>query len=188
MPTRTFTVAELNGLDVGPWNCTENYEGEAHRWYTVRHLVFEHEGAHWMVDYLDPASEIQEDQARWDMSTNDAPGAEVTAVQVERVPRVVERFEPVDREHKPPAKIDDDALNLRDFLGKIEWEGGVAEAIEYGLGPEDLSAEAREQNPEIAQLWDTMHEVYAPFEQLSNRWQTLVDAIDITGDDEEGDG
>ena len=41
----------------------------------------------------------------------------------------------------------DEGMSFEDFLDKIEWEGGVAEAIRYGLTVDDLSEEARQEQP-----------------------------------------
>lgn len=91
--TRTFKVEELEALDIGPWNCLANIEGDGHRWYTVRHLIFEYEGRYWAVDYMDPASEIQEDQTKWTDSDNDDDL--VTAVEVHQVAVTVKQWQPV---------------------------------------------------------------------------------------------
>lgn len=43
---------------------------------------------------------------------------------------------------------------FEDFTAKVEWEGGVWDAIAYGLTSDDLTPEAREANPEFVQAWD----------------------------------
>jgi hypothetical protein len=184
MPTRTFTVAQLEELIPRPHheNVLANIEGEAHRWYTVRHLVFEHEGKLWQVDYCDPASEDQEGQARWSMDTDDAPDAEVAAIEVRKTVKVFDWWEPV-AEPEPAADGDGRAMSLPDLLGKIEWEGSIPDALAYGLKPEDLSADARASFPEVAAVWDAMFAAYQPFDELMDRWQKLVEPFEIEGEE-----
>lgn len=112
--TRTFTVVELDDdLVIAPWskNVLANIEGEPHRWYTVRHLVFEHEGKFWQVEYMDPSTEMQEGQARWDYDTDDAPEGIVTATEVEKVPVITHEWKPVGTH-----QVDDAAWHVIDRI------------------------------------------------------------------------
>lgn len=45
-------------------------------------------------------------------------------------------------------------LTLAEFKDKIAWEGGIYDAIDYGLKTTDLTSEAILQNPEFVELWD----------------------------------
>lgn len=99
MPTRTFTVAQLDELDVTPYNCVADYPGYKGRWSTQHELVFEHEGKFWMVDYDEPATEMQDGQDRW--PNGDSPEALVDAREVHQVPRIEMRWEPVDNADAP---------------------------------------------------------------------------------------
>lgn len=83
--TRTFTRDELDELGL-PWELQDSEEVERHRWYTVRRGVFELEGAHWEVEYIDPATEMQEDIDPW------ADAVAVIAHKVVRRPVTVERW------------------------------------------------------------------------------------------------
>lgn len=47
-----------------------------------------------------------------------------------------------------------DQLTLQELREKIDWEGGIVEAVEYGLQPDEM-----------------------PSESLRAAWQTLVDAL-----------
>jgi hypothetical protein len=45
-------------------------------------------------------------------------------------------------------------MTLVGFFAKIEWEGGVSEALDYGLDAEkDLTEEVQAANPEFVRLW-----------------------------------
>lgn len=64
MPTRTFTRAELEALDVTCENVHSVVIDEG-RWSNTTAVVFAHEGAHYRVTYDDPATEMQEGQDIW---------------------------------------------------------------------------------------------------------------------------
>lgn len=61
-----------------------------------------------------------------------------------------------------------------EFLGKVEWEGGVVDALEYGLHAEVLL----DQNTELASRWRALEQEWRwfqnflnPVEQLFEDWQ-----------------
>ena len=65
--TREFTIEELEEEYDLPYGAVSDVEFDKHRWYTVRTLVFKaDDGFHYEVDYMDPATEMQEGQDRWD--------------------------------------------------------------------------------------------------------------------------
>lgn len=92
MNTRTFTHDELEDLELN-WStggapivqCTPRHK---RRWYTVMRIVFEHDGAFWQIDRMDPATEMQEGQDRWESDP-------VVATQVEPYEATVIRYRPV---------------------------------------------------------------------------------------------
>lgn len=65
--TREFTVEELEEDYDLPYGGEISFERiDKHRWYTVCEVVFQaDDGLTYMVDYLDPATEMQEGQDRW---------------------------------------------------------------------------------------------------------------------------
>jgi hypothetical protein len=64
---REFTVEELEEEYDLPYDAVSNEELDKHRWYTVRELVFKaDDGFFYEVSYMDPATEMQEGQDRWD--------------------------------------------------------------------------------------------------------------------------
>lgn len=93
MTTRKFSVETLEE-DYGlPYEDALSFERvDKHRWYTVCEVVFraKDDGLYWCVDYLEPASEMQEGQDYW----FDDP---VTAIQVEKRQVVREEWFPVEQ-------------------------------------------------------------------------------------------
>lgn len=60
------------------------------------------------------------------------------------------------------------------FLGKVEWEGGVLEALEYGLKADAL----KDQDSELASRWRALEKEWRrfqnfliPVEQYFENWQ-----------------
>ena len=74
MITRKFTVDELEEEYGLPWEDNLSFERiDKHRWYTVCEVVFRaDDGFYYSVDYLEPNTEMQEGQDRWnaEYSTN----------------------------------------------------------------------------------------------------------------------
>lgn len=88
---RNFTVEELEEEYELPWNAISNEEYDKRRWYTVRLLVFKaDDGFHYEVDYMDPATENQEGQERWN---EDYKTGKVEAIRVEEVEIVTTKWE-----------------------------------------------------------------------------------------------
>jgi hypothetical protein len=64
--TRKFTVEELEEEYDLPYGAVYEDTVDKRRWYSVLELVFlADDGKHYMVDYMDPATEQQEGQERW---------------------------------------------------------------------------------------------------------------------------
>ena len=77
---RDFTVEDLEEKYDLPYEAVSDEEVDKHRWYTTRDLVFKAEdGNFYAVIYMDPATEMQEDQDRWDTNSHGV----VTGIQVE---------------------------------------------------------------------------------------------------------
>lgn len=61
--------------------------------------------------------------------------------------------------------------NLEDFVGKIDWEGGLTGALDYGLSTDDYDI------PEdVAEKWDEITEFFDEFESLSGEFWALIRA------------
>lgn len=78
---REFSIEDLEEEYDLPYEAVSNEEFDKHRWYTVRTLVFKaDDGHHYEVGYMDPATEMQEGQDRWDY---DYKTGLVSAIRVE---------------------------------------------------------------------------------------------------------
>lgn len=70
---------------------------------------------------------------------------------------------------------------LRNFVAKVEWEGGVLQALDYGLHAEDL-----EETPEsipLREAWTALDIAYREHVQPAlTRVETLLEELDEDGD------
>lgn len=82
--TRKFSVEDLEEKYELPWNAVARETIDKRRWYSVDDVVFRaDDGYYYLVQYCDPATEMQDGQDRW---WNDP----MTATRVELVPVVQE--------------------------------------------------------------------------------------------------
>jgi len=64
--------------------------------------------------------------------------------------------------------------DVEDFVGKIDWEGGIPSALEYGLRSEDYDL------PEdVAEKWDELVDYFSEFETLEGEFWAAVKAHGI---------
>lgn len=63
------------------------------------------------------------------------------------------------------------SMTLEEFEDKVDWEGGILEALVYGLTPEDAP------EGEFRQLWSDLYWTYR------NTLEPCVDAIQAYWDD-----
>jgi len=90
--TRKFTVEELEEVYDLPYEAIYQDTVDKRRWYSVVELVFlADDEKHYMVDYMDPATEVQEGQERWD---EDSKGF-VEAILVEPIEVKTIEWQPV---------------------------------------------------------------------------------------------
>lgn len=59
--------------------------------------------------------------------------------------------------------------NLEDFIGKVDWEGGVTGALEYGLSSDDYDIP-----DDVAEKWDEIRDVFSDLDSLIGEFYTLV--------------
>lgn len=59
--------------------------------------------------------------------------------------------------------------SLGDFAAKVDWEGGIIDAIEWGLKPEDAPEEVRE-------LWTQACALHAQLEPVAEKIGAILDA------------
>ena len=64
---RDFSIEDLEEEYDLPFGGETSFKrGDKHRWYTICEVVFKaKDGNYYMVDYMEPASEMQEGQDRW---------------------------------------------------------------------------------------------------------------------------
>lgn len=117
MTERDFTVGELEELGL-PWENLASEVVSEHRWYTRKTAVFEHDGAFWQVEFMDPASELQEGQETWDGQDSDGDDTVVKATQVEKRPVTVERWFPIE------ARLMTEPTEFERFRSEWELQGG----------------------------------------------------------------
>lgn len=51
-------------------------------------------------------------------------------------------------------------MSIDDVANKIEWEGGIISALEYGIHADDIEDE------ELANLWEQLEQAYNPVHKL----------------------
>ena len=71
-------------------------------------------------------------------------------------------------------------MNIEEFIGKIEWEGGIAQAMEYGLGLDDLDSEDIDANPDFVDAWRECARSYMNFDYQRDRLDRIMAQIDTT--------
>lgn len=49
-------------------------------------------------------------------------------------------------------------MNIEELAAKVEWEGGVMEAIQYGIKTTDFDADITERFPELVDAWDNLEQ------------------------------
>ena len=57
-----------------------------------------------------------------------------------------------------------------DLAEKINWEGGIAEAVDYGIKAEDMP----EGDTELTELWAEMVDAYKKFDALADKVHGLL--------------
>jgi len=61
--------------------------------------------------------------------------------------------------------------DLEDFVAKIDWEGGIPSALDYGLRSIDY-----ELPEDVAEKWDELVDFFAEFETLEGEFWASVKA------------
>lgn len=58
-----------------------------------------------------------------------------------------------------------------DLAGKIEWEGGILESVDYGIKAEDMP----EGDTELAELWAEMAEHYKKASAVADKIGAILE-------------
>lgn len=64
-------------------------------------------------------------------------------------------------------------MTPEDFLGKVEWEGGIDEALDYGLRASDLDG----SDPELSEAWATLERLHAEGEKARRVVNDKIEAL-----------
>lgn len=66
-----------------------------------------------------------------------------------------------------------------DFASKVEWEGGVFEALDYGLKPADVV-----EGP-VREAWTRLYQLWQQISPIADEVSRLLDGIERTYEDGE---
>lgn len=66
-------------------------------------------------------------------------------------------------------RAENEPMTLEDFAAKVDWEGGVIDAIDYGLKPEDAP------EGELRDLWRQACDLFKQMEPITNRIGELLE-------------
>lgn len=67
------------------------------------------------------------------------------------------------------SKEDGRPMSESDFIAKIEWEGGVVGALEYGLTSNDV------EPGELQNAWKELEKAWVPMQDAIEEVQSLID-------------
>lgn len=71
---------------------------------------------------------------------------------------------------------DDGLYNIHDFLGKIDWEGGLYSALEYGLSTRDYDLPK-----DVQDAWEEVRYAFSEMQELvDDFWRVAGLAADNT--------
>lgn len=59
-------------------------------------------------------------------------------------------------------------MTEQELIDKIEWEGGILAALDYGLGPEDLDEDA---DPQFRSLWLDLCAAWTKLDPVMRRFE-----------------
>jgi hypothetical protein len=75
-----------------------------------------------------------------------------------------------------------ESRNIFDLLGKIEWEGGLGAAMEYGLH----DVEDYDVPDEVKELWEEAATMYCEWEALADELQDALNRAENRYNEEKG--
>jgi hypothetical protein len=80
-----------------------------------------------------------------------------------------------------------DYMTPDDFAQKVEWEGGIVDALEYGLHATDLDPDDEASKP-LRAAWAALEAVYREqYRPAESRVSELLDARESEDEDDEKD-
>ena len=79
-----------------------------------------------------------------------------------------------------------DTMSLLDFCSKIEWEGGVVQALEYGLKADDLDSDEFDPRAEqLRDIWVALQGAWETVARLEDEASEIIDRVLDESDDDE---
>jgi hypothetical protein len=76
----------------------------------------------------------------------------------------------------------DEKMTAADFKAKVEWEGGIVEALDYGLKHTHLDGRAPAA---LYNAWKKLEELYAPLREQMRVVDELLDDLPDEDDDQD---
>jgi len=77
--------------------------------------------------------------------------------------------------------MSDRKLTEAEFVAKIDYAGGIIEALGYGLSADDLE----DQESDLAQTWRDLERQYADFEVFVHAVEYAIDDFEYRDDEDE---
>jgi hypothetical protein len=74
-----------------------------------------------------------------------------------------------------------DPMTAADFAGKVEWEGGVTSALDYGLKPADAP-----EGP-IRDAWTRAYQLWEQLDPIIGEINRLLEGVEGSDEDEDGE-
>lgn len=72
-------------------------------------------------------------------------------------------------------------MTAADFASKVAWEGGVMEALDYGLKPSDAP-----EGP-IRDAWTRLYQLWQQLDPIADEVSRLLDGVERTDENEDED-
>jgi hypothetical protein len=77
-------------------------------------------------------------------------------------------------------------MTLEDFCAKVESEGGVLDALRYGLKADDLTS-TELLGAELYDIWEALEAAWTSIGRLEEEASRIVDSVLDQADDHDGD-
>lgn len=78
------------------------------------------------------------------------------------------------RPHRTGHTMSERFESRADLASKIEWEGGILDAVDYGIRAEDMP----EGDVEMAEAWHELEDAYAAADRCARRVEALLPELD----------
>ena len=65
----------------------------------------------------------------------------------------------------------DEQMTPQEFVRKVDWEGGVIDALDYGLRAKDMD----DSNPAFKAGWQELERLWLDFEPMLRAMETMIE-------------